>query len=183
MNNAPKLIDELFCQRFKDHNQPIYKLVAEYKEGEVFEGRQAHCVEFTYPRINAQTSGLIEWHNCYISEIPDEVQLEWLKFLAQESYSIFSFGLSTKGVWLLEQWEAATNKIQYKEMELEVFAGNTEFEALYSEFYFEDWESIARKNIPEMEIVFQGVYPIQPSQIELVRRAYQIGQAQQHKVI
>ena len=78
---------------------------------------------------------------------------------------------------MYEKWKASSDELQRIEM------GENELDDLIAEYKYESiddsrWKTTSRKEAPEMEVVFQGIYSIRFNQLAIARRAYQVGQKQ-----
>jgi hypothetical protein len=176
LKNAPVISEDWFfnIQGSETNNPRFYRLEAENDES----GSDLHLLSFVYPQVDAEITCRLEWEDYSFSEIPKRVRTAWLRFLAENNCSIFSFGyILGKNIWVYEKWEASTDELQCIEMD------EDELDDLIAEYKYElldsfRWEPSSRKKVPGMEIVFQGIYPIRFNQLAIARRAYQVGQKQ-----
>ncbi len=185
MKNAPLLSDSLFFNVQQSEigaGKEIYRL--EIECGDAGESnrdllivgknsQEINLLSFVYPLYDVEITIKLDWEDCGLDEIPEEVHKEWLKFLAENGYSIFSLGyVQNEEIWLYEQWNAADDSLQCMKIDyLDEFVTAYQFDAL--DDY--EWVSTSRKKAPEMDVVFQGIHPARLDQLKVAQRAYVVG--------
>jgi hypothetical protein len=185
MKNAPVLSDSLFFNVQQSEigvGKEVYRLEIECgNAGESnrdlmivgTNSQEINLLSFVYPSYDVEITIKLDWEDWGLDEIPEEVQKEWLKFLAENGYSIFSLGyVLSEETWFYEQWNAADDSLQCMKIEyLDEFVTACQFDAL--DDY--EWVSTSRKKAPEMDVVFQGLYPVRLDQLKVAQRAYMVG--------
>jgi hypothetical protein len=181
MKNAPVLSDSLFFSvQQSELGKEIYRLEVECGDsGECNSSRvgennkEVNLLSFVYPLYEAHITCRLEWEDCGLDEIPKKVHKEWLKFLAEIKYSIFSLGyVLSENIWIYEEWYAANDYLQCMKIDyLDEFVAARQSDAL--DDY--EWVPTSRQKAPEMDVVFQGLHPIRLDQLKVAQRAYMVG--------